>query len=157
MEQNQVEQVDVYSLAASVGYGYTVMANNFKHVHLNAVGPKFDRIHELCDEYYHYFSDKADFFFELALQNLDSVDNPTNATRYSDVRVLEERNYDYRDACTCICAQFQSAIDSVCALRDAAASMTDIQSDCDSELSYLNKELNFFMRKRLDSITKGDN
>lgn len=144
-------QVDVYSQAAIVGYAYTIISNNFKHVHLNIVGPKFDRIHTLCDEYYQYFADKADFFFELALQNLDSVDNPNNAKMYSDVGVLEERNYDYHDAGTCMCAQFQSAIDAVCALRDAAASMTDIQSDCDSELSYLNKELNFFMRKRLDS------
>lgn len=146
----EAEKLDVYTQAAAVGYTYTLISNNFKHVHLNVVGPKFDRIHALADEYYHYFSDKADFFFELALQNFDSIDNPTNARKYSQIGVLEERNYDYRDACTVMCAQFQAAIDSVCALRDAAASMTDIQSDCDSELSYLNKELNFFMRKRTD-------
>lgn len=142
---------DVYSQAAATGYAYTIISNNFKHIHLNVVGRKFDRVHELTDNYYRYFSDKADFFFELALQSFDSIDNPTNASNYTQVGVLEERNYDYQDACTCICAQLQIAIDSVCALRDAAASMTDIQSDCDSELSYLNKELNFFMRKRLDS------
>ena len=143
---------DVYSQAAATGYAYTLISNNFKHIHLNVVGRKFDRVHELTDIYYRYFSDKADFFFELALQSFDSIDNPTNASNYTQVGVLEERNYDYRDACTCICAQLQSAIDSVYALRDAAASMTDIQSDCDSELSFLNKELNFFMRKRVDDV-----
>lgn len=151
MEPNQI---DVYSHAANTGYAYTVISNNFKHIHLNVIGQRFDRIHELCDEYYQYFSKKADFFFELALQNLDSIDNPMNATMYSDIGVLEERNYNYRDAGTCMSAQFQSAIDAVCLLRDSAVSMADtaIQSDCDAELSYLNKQLNFFMRKRLDSV-----
>lgn len=146
--------LDVYTQAAAVGYTYTLISNNFKHVHLNVVGPKFDRIHALADEYYHYFSDKADFFFELALQNFDSIDNPTNAQTYSQIGVLEERNYNYRDAGTCMCAQLQSAIDAVCSLRDSAVAMADtsVQSDCDTELSYLNKQLNFFMRKRLDSV-----
>jgi hypothetical protein len=34
----------------------------------------------------------------------------------------------------------------------AAMADTSVQSDCDTELSYLNKQLNFFMRKRLDSV-----
>lgn len=155
MSTMDMNNENVYATAATAGYAYTLISNNFKHIHLNAIGPRFDRIHSLCDDYYRYFSDKADFFFELALQYFDSVDNPSYANGHASVSILPESNYDYQAACAAMISMFQSAIEYITALRDVAVEHSDIQSDCDSELSYLNKELNFFMRKRLDENVEG--
>lgn len=139
----------LFTKAMETGYAYTLISNNFKHIHLNIVGPKFDRIHELCDTYYHHFADMADFFFELALQSLESVDNPSNAAQHSQVPVINGNTYTYETACEAMYAELENALNAVTELRTTAATATDVQSDCDSELSYLNKELNFFMRRRM--------
>jgi len=145
----QQPSTGVFTQAMITGMDYTLISNNFKHIHLNIVGPKFDRIHELADTYYTHFTDQADFFFELALQSLDAVDNPSNAVNYSNVPVITESTYDYDTACNSMYTEFENAITAITMLREAATNMTDIQSDCDTELSYINKELNFFMRKRM--------
>lgn len=138
----------VFESAAKAGYTYTLISNNFKHVHLNAFGKHFDRIHGLAQAYYEHFSDKADFWFELAMEGLDALDNPTNATQHCEVSTLETRGYGFDDACTAFNDQLTRAIECIKELREAATDATDIQSDCDSELSYLNKEFSYFMGRR---------
>ena len=44
----------VYEKAAKLGYVYTVISNNMKHIHLNACGKKFEEIHRQSEEYYHH-------------------------------------------------------------------------------------------------------
>ena len=141
-----------FNTAADTGFAYTLISNNFKHIHLNVVGRKFDRIHELCDTYYQHFAEQADFWFELAMQSLDAIDNPSNASQHSDIQIITDSNYNYETACTAMYTELENAVKVVTALREKAEGMTDVQSDCDSELSYLNKELNFFMRRRMTDI-----
>lgn len=138
----------LFNLAARVAYTYILIANNFKHIHLNVVGRHFDRVHGLADSYYQHFQEQSDFWFELAMEGLDGLDNPTNAPSHAEVPTLTEQNYDYDTACNSMKEQLETAISAITQLRSQATNATDIQSDCDSELSYLNKEYSYFMRRR---------
>ena len=47
---------------------FTVYSNNFKVMHWGSIGPKFDRIHNLSQEYYDMTSDDLDVLAEMGLR-----------------------------------------------------------------------------------------
>lgn len=142
----------VYDVAAKLGYVFTVISNNMKHIHLNASGRKFKELHEKCDMYYHFFNQKADWAFELASESpLVKLDNPTRAKEHcEDVEVEQAAEYGFEDGFNAVLKNFDIAIENVNKLREAAEHIRpDVQSECDSLLTYLNKESKYFIRKRL--------
>lgn len=142
----------VYDAAAKLGYAFTVISNNMKHIHLNAAGEKFEELHEKCDMYYHYFNSKADWAFELASESpLVKLDNPTRAKEHcEDVEVEQETEYGFEDGFGAALRNLDAGIQYVNKLREAAEHIRpDIQSECDSLLTFLNKESKYFIRKRL--------
>lgn len=146
------EDTNVYEKAVKVAYVYTVIANNFKHIHLNASGTKFQEIHNMCDEYYHHFSNKSDFYYELAAESpFIALDNPTRAKEHcEDISVEMDKEYNFRKALETISTNFSSAIKYLDELREAANNLRpDIQSRVDDELSYINKQIKYFIRKKL--------
>ena len=149
---------DLYSKLAKVGYAYIVIANNFKHIHLNVCGRKFDNIHGLADELYTHYNYSADGFFEMAMESTSKLDNPNNAAKYcSDIRVEDDDNYNYEKACLAMKENLMHALDYLKTARESADNRSDIQSKIDEELSYTNKQLNYFMRRRSMNVDSGMN
>ena len=75
----------VFEKVAKIGYVYTVISNNMKHIHLNACGKKFEEIHRTAENYYHHFNYFADSMFELASESpLIKLDNPTRAKEHAE-------------------------------------------------------------------------
>lgn len=153
------ESGDVFDKAAKAGYTYTVISNNMKHIHLNASGRKFNEIHNLGEDYYNHFSSVADMLFELASESpLIKLDNPTRSKEHcEDIDVESSDNYDFMSAIQAFISNMDYAKKVILEVRRSAEpSRPDIQSTMDEELTYLNKQVNYFMRKRLSSTSSMD-
>lgn len=146
----------VYEAAAKLGYAFTVISNNMKHIHLNACGDKFNEIHEKGETYYYWFSDKADWAFELASESATiKLDNPTRAKEHcEDVEVEQNSTYGFEEANHAFLKNIDMALEKVKTLREAAESIRpDVQSKCDDMSQWLNKESKYFIRKKLNNST----
>lgn len=142
----------IYEKLAKLGYLFTVISNNMKHIHLNCAGQKFEEIHRVSEEYYYHFNGKADQYFELAAEYSGvKLDNPTRAKEHvEDIEVESDENYTFEKAISRMTDNFNKAIDYIkCARECAGNDRTDIQSTLDEELTYLNKQCNFILRKKL--------
>jgi DNA-binding ferritin-like protein len=149
----------VYDALAKLGYLYVVISNNMKHIHLNCAGRKFDEIHRQSEEYYYHFNGKSDQYFELAAESpMVKLDNPTRSKEHvEDVDVESEENYTFETAISRMSNNFNKAIEYLKTTREKAGDdRTDIQSTLDEELTYLNKQYNFILRKKMindDTVT----
>ena len=143
---------NVYEKIAKLGYLYTVIANNMKHIHLNCSGRKFNEIHKDSEEYYDHFGELADKWFEIASESpLTKLDNPTRAKEHvEDIEVESKENYTFETAFAAISTNFNRAIEYCKDVREAAGdARSDVQSCMDEELSYLNKYYGFILRKKM--------
>lgn len=143
------ESGSCYDKAAKVGYAYTVIANNMKHIHLSACGDKFREIHDASEDFYRHFNYAADSYFEIALQSpLTKLDNPTRAKEHcEDIPVEQCSDYEFELAMQTMSSNLQLAITYIEELRKEANGRTDIQSRADEELAYLRKHKDFIIRK----------
>lgn len=141
---------ELYEKIAKIGYLFTIIANNMKHIHLNTCGKKFEEIHRQSEDYYAHFGYKSDHYFELAAQSpVIKLDNPTRSKEHvEDIEVETAEAYPFDIAIARMTANLNKAIDYVKSARMCSASRTDIQSSLDSELEYLNKQVNFILRKK---------
>lgn len=142
----------VYEKSAKLGYVYTVISNNMKHIHLNACGKKFEEIHRQSEEYYHHFNYAADHLFELAAESpLVKLDNPTRAKEHvEDIEVETDEQYNFEKAMSKMSENLNKAIEYVKDTRAAAeGTRSDLQSFLDDQLTYLNKQANYIIRKKL--------
>lgn len=142
---------DVYSHMAKLGYLFTVIGNNMKHIHLNTTGRKFEEIHNQAEEYYRHFGYRCDDFFELAKQSASiELDNPGRSKEHiEDVEVETEKDYPFELAVSRMHDNLSKAIDYLKKARQFAGDRTDIESMIDDELGYLNKQVNFILRSKM--------
>lgn len=151
-EPGATELGGIYEKAAKLGYVFTVISNNMKHIHLNACGKKFEEIHRQSEEYYNHFNYAADHLFELAAESpMVKLDNPTRAKEHvEDIEVETDEQYNFEKAMSKMSENLNKAIEYVKDTRAAAeGSRIDVQSFLDDQLSYLNKQANYFIRKKL--------
>ena len=142
----------VYDALAKLGYLYVVISNNMKHIHLNCAGRKFDELHRQSEEYYYHFNEKADQYFELAAESpMVKLDNPTRSKEHvEDIDVESEENYTFETGISRMSNNLNKAIEYLKTTREKAGNdRTDIQSTLDEELTYLNKQYNFILRKKM--------
>lgn len=151
-DSSDFDSDDLYSKIAKCAYACVLVSNNMKHIHLNVVGRKFDTIHNLTDKYYGNINYISDTLFEIAMEKTNRVDNPTNAPKHCpDIRIESDDNYEYDNALDVISDNLRSLIDYFKEARSVCDSRPDIQSKLDDELSFLNKELNFIVRRSRSS------
>lgn len=142
---------DVYAHMAKLGYLFTVIGNNMKHIHLNTTGHKFEEIHNQAEEYYRHFGYRCDDFFEIAKQSASiELDNPGRSKEHiEDVEVETEKDYPFELAVSRMHANLSTAIEYLKRARKSAGDRTDIESMIDDELGYLNKQVNFILRSKM--------
>ncbi len=149
----------LYDKAAKVAYAYTVIANNMRHIHINACGNKFEDIHQTTDSVHCHFNYTSDYFYELAAESpLVELDNPTRAKEHcEDIEVETNKDYDFKTAFETIDRNLNYAIKYLSELRDCADSRKDVQSKIDEELGYINKQSKYVIRKKLYEPTSDIN
>lgn len=149
-DEGRVGKGSLFDKIANLGYAFTVISANLHHIHLHAAGPRFDRIHSMAEGLYEYFDKNIDYICELALQGSGIVlDNVANSTQHvQDIPVLVDKQFNFDTACNAINDNLSAAIRYVEAVRAAAEMRSDISSDMDEMLAYLNKQLNYLMRRR---------
>lgn len=148
---------DMFDNILKAAYAHTCISNNMKYIHLCACGHKFQEIHNMAEEFYHHFSHIADRLFELAAESSSvKLDNPTRAKEHcEDVNVESEPEYDFDTAISAMSSNIDCAIRYINKVRQSSEERTDIQSFMDEQLSYLNKQVNYFLRKRKESGSSG--
>lgn len=131
-------------------YAAVCFTNDMKHVHLHAVGNKFDRIHALAGEYYDKANDEADTFAELALEYGKNVSNASYAASligykpcaYSHVNwEIALKEFDIR------IRQYLTAMEQV---RYSGDISTDVESLLDDIMRDWKKEVNYKNKKRME-------
>lgn len=151
-DSDSLESGGLYEKLAKLAYACVIVSNNMKHIHLNTSGRKFEEIHNQSEEYYRHFAYKTDEYFELAAESpMTKLDNPNRAKEHvDDIEVETERDYgSFELAQSRMSANLSKIIDYIKDAREAAESRSDIQSRLDDELGYLNKQVNFIIRKKL--------
>lgn len=139
---------DPFEGIAKLGYMYTILSNNMKHIHLNACGEKFKEIHGLAEDFYYRFNDYADAMFELAAESpMIKLDNPARAKEHvEDIEVESEARYEFGLAVEAFKRNLNKAIELIKRVRETV-DRTDIQSKLDDQLSYLNKKSNYILTR----------
>ena len=141
----------LYNKLAKVAYAYVVVSNNMHHIHLHAIGRKFKNIHDLAQSFYEHFDDQADFYAELAMQdNSTTVDNFCNAAQYVPEATIETSDkYKYEQAYNLFDSNIEILLSVLKDARALADERSDIQSDIDTELSYLYKQKKYIINRSL--------
>jgi DNA-binding ferritin-like protein len=118
-----------------------LMANDLKHIHLHAVGDKFDAIHSICGELYDEASSEMDWFAERALALGMEVSN------FSDVKAnvptwkpVEDKAINWKN--------FVDSLDEIGSvyiemLKNIEVSNTGDQSVIDGYIDIWDKEIEY--------------
>lgn len=125
-----------------------VFTNDLKHIHLHANGDDFDKIHNLAEEYYNQMTEETDYLCELAIENGQSMVNPTKALEKATGWIPEDsESYDYGTCLSAINVKLALYIESLYQLRDAVT-FEDVKSKLDDIIRNWKKELAYKMAKR---------
>lgn len=133
-------------------YSSIIFANNMKHIHLHAVGNKFDDIHVIAEEYYERASKENDFFAELALEFNTDVSNFTYASNYSGFKIEEKNAYNWENAIQAFYKNIEAYIEMLLSFRAETYIPNDVKSEIDSIVRYWKKENYYKNRNRMKEI-----
>lgn len=129
----------------------SLVANDLKHIHINATGNRFDDIHELAQRYYYKVSEEVDCLCELASEITDNnIPNLSLATSLVKYNPLTEIGYDYHLGMVAISKVLDGYIEKLKSLR-AEIDAPDEHSQLDDFIRFWTKELSYKNdRRKLD-------
>lgn len=136
---------------AMLFYAATALANDMKHVHFHAIGPKFDRIHSICEGYYNKAAEDADLLGELAMEYGQPVQNPSYAADEIGYTPTNQREYGWEGSLDVIRAAIDYYIGK---LNDVLATPldSDVENLLQELLRYWKKENNYKNRERMKDV-----
>lgn len=126
-----------------------LFTNNMKHVHLHASGEDFDKIHDLCQQYYDKGADESDYLEELSLENNSPVPNPSVMGQYTAFPIETSTAYDYEDCLFSVTNSVAVYVEYLTSLRESDMVTTDIQSKLDDIIRDWKKEMNYKLKNRM--------
>ena len=158
IKENLVNLMDskVYDNIALLGYTCTLAANDLHHIHLCAVGDKFQEIHTDAEEYMYRIQELGDFCFELAKEGGLQLYNETNALEVlkdsgNDWKVLEDNEYDFDRAYENMSDIFTNISEFIMTIQKLEGITTDVSSKLDEYLREFTKIVNYFIEKKLNN------
>lgn len=155
---------EVYDNIALLGYACTLAANDLHHIHLCAIGDKFQEIHESADEYLSKVRELNDFCLELAKEGGLETYNETFANDVikdagNDWKVAEDKEYDFVKAFTEISNILTDLSQFIMIIEELEGVTPDVTSVLDDYLRGFTKAVNYFIDKKLandeDILTSG--
>lgn len=117
---------------------------NSHWIHWHAIGPKFDRIHNISDEYYQKFNEDLDKLAELNLQHAQDIPNPLEVKGSP----LTNIDYTYELALSDLKLIISNYIKILSALSESLEGHRGDQSMVDDLIAYWDKELNYKLDRR---------
>lgn len=145
---------EVYDNIALLGYACTLAANDFHHIHLCAIGDKFQEIHESADEYLSKVRELNDFCLELAKEGGLETYNETFANDVikdagNDWKVAEDKEYDFVKAFTEMSNILTDLSQFIMIIEEMEGVTSDVTSVLDEYLREFTKAVNYFIDKKL--------
>ena len=146
---------EVYDNIALLGYACTLAANDLHHIHLCAVGDKFQEIHESADGYLATVRELNDFCLELAKEGGLETYNETFAHEVikdagNDWKVAEDKEYDFEKAFTEMSNILTDLSQFIMIIEELEGVTPDVTSVLDDYLRGFTKAVNYFIDKSLD-------
>lgn len=143
-----------YDNVALLGYACTLASNDLHHIHLCAVGDKFQEIHEDAEKYMDRVQELGDFCFELAKEGGISLYNETYALDVlkdegSDWQVADKNTYDFIEAYTQISNILSDLCEGIKLVQETEGIKSDVASELDTYLREFTKDVNYFINKKL--------
>lgn len=136
---------------AMLCYTATALANDMKHVHFHAIGPKFDRIHSICQEYYDKAAADADELGELAMEYDQPVQNLSYAAEEIGYTPTNRQNYSWEEAMNIVHAGIDYYIEQLEKVL-ATPLDSDVENLLQEYLRYWKKENNYKNRARMKEV-----
>ena len=155
---------EVYDNIALLGYACTLAANDLHHIHLCAIGDKFQEIHESADDYLSKVRELNDFCLELAKVGGLETYNETFANDVikdagNDWKVAEDKEYDFVKAFTEMSNILTDLSQFIMIIEELEGVTPDVTSVLDDYLRGFTKAVNYFIDKKLandeDILTSG--
>jgi DNA-binding ferritin-like protein len=145
---------EVYDNIALLGYACTLASNDFHHIHLCAIGDKFQEIHESADEYLSKVRELNDFCLELAKEGGLETYNETFAHDVikdsgNDWKVAEDKEYDFVKAFTEMSNILTDLSQFIMIIEEMEGVTSDVTSVLDEYLRDFTKAVNYFIDKKL--------
>ena len=145
---------EVYDNIALLGYACTLAANDLHHIHLCAIGDKFQEIHESADEYLSKVRELNDFCLELAKEGGLETYNETFANDVikdagNDWKVAEDKEYDFVKAFTEMSNILTDLSQFIMIIEELEGVTPDVTSVLDDYLREFTKAVNYFIDKKL--------
>ncbi len=145
-----------YDNIAILGYMCSLAANDLHHIHLCAMGDKFQEIHSDAESYMDKVRDLGDLCFELALEDNCEPANETFAlqefnkiTDIEDWQVETAISYDFTEAYEAMSRILSNLCDEIIVVQKLPNITSDISSELDNYLREFTKDVNYFIDKKL--------
>lgn len=129
-------------------YTSVAVSNDFKHIHLHSVGRNFDRLHNICEEYYEKASEQTDTLAEYCLENgTASICNFSCAAEIINWKAQTAQQYDFKSGITAMKSIIALYVKSLLEMRESINDES-MQSVLDDFIRYWRKELMYKLRRR---------
>ena len=139
--------------------------HNAKVLHWGACGHKFDRVHNLCDDFEKMFHDDVDFAGETGLrlgQNPPSFDKIVSILENSDHNYLicQFKNVDYDETIKSFQKMFADVMQALLELHESELMQKPanmgIKSEIESVYNKYDFQLRYLNKRRLGSCDSSD-
>ena len=152
---------EVYDNIALLGYACSLAANDLHHIHLCAIGDKFQEIHEDADSYLSRVRELNDFCLEIAKEGGLETYNETYALDVikesgNDWKVSEGSSYDFQEAYEEMQIILSDIVQFIVIIQGLEGVSADVSSELDTYCREFTKAVNYFIEKKLtttDMIT----
>ena len=129
-------------------YASVAASNDFKHIHLHSVGRNFDRLHNICEEYYEKASEQTDTLAEYCLENgVGSICNFSCAAEIINWKVQTTQQYDFKSGIAAMKSIIALYLKALLEMRESINDES-MQSVLDDFIRYWRKELMYKLKRR---------
>lgn len=137
-----------------LGYMCTLAANDLHHIHLCAMGDKFQEIHSDAESYMNRVRDLGDICFELIREeNCDPVNETFALDTLNnldiDWKVETEIAYYFTEAYEAMSRILSALCDEIIVVQKLPNITSDISSELDNYLREFTKDVNYFIDKKI--------
>lgn len=145
---DHIEYEEVNNPSEIATYTAVAVANDFKHIHLHSVGRNFDRLHNICEEYYEKASEQTDTLAEYCLENgVSSLCNFSCAAEIVNWEPQDAQRYDFESGMNAMKSVIALYVKSLLQMREAINDES-MQSVLDDFIRYWRKELMYKLKRR---------
>ena len=125
-----------------------LVGNDCWYIHLYAKGDKFDQLHKMTEEYYHWMSSQSDTLMEMGMEFGVMPNNPSLVLQsMPDYAPEVDVEYSWETALVVLKDKISLYISALQELREYTT-FSDVQSTLDEWIRAWSKEVNYKLDRR---------